>query len=459
MAKNSQEKKYKVSVVMPAFNEELVIEQTLQTLKEQDYPEEFEIVVCDNNSTDKTSEIAKKMGAKVVFERRKGTRFAYDTAIRESSGEIILITNSDTKLPANWVSKIVKEFEDPTVVGVGTRVRFYGCPDWINWYLDFNWAVSPKKGMWGVSMSCRRWVYEKVGGFNHGVNTNEDAIFQLLIEKHGKIKFVEDVITLMDGRRFDKGVLNAVKEWLKGYGLNSLVVQINYMAFGKIKSLSNNFSDHRSEVFGKGEEYQIATVITVNNDAEYLVPYIYSFKNQNFDKKSCLVALVNNSKDESAKILRLFPWIKVYTKKHDSWAEDILDIVLDVNSSIFAFSTPEARLSEDWLSSIYELYKNDSKLQLVGGSYVLALDNVISKSVKTSLKIFDRIDDNNFGVKRNILVDVLSANVKSQKDLLEELKSYVKKEKFSNDMSVISLKESDTNLIKTFTGFLRNKED
>jgi glycosyltransferase involved in cell wall biosynthesis len=443
---DNTDKNMKVSVVLPAYNEELLIENTLKTIKEQDYQQEFEIIVCDNNSSDRTAEIAELNGAKVVKESRKGTRFAYDTAMRAASGDLILVTNADTKLPKNWIASIVKEYEDPTVVGVGTNTKFYGCPKWVNAFFAFFSTVSPKRAMWGVSMSARREAFYRVGGLNHGVNLNEDAIFSLLLEKIGKVKFIENVYVEMDGRRFNNGFLNAVKAWFKGYGLNGLLIQFNYIFLGKIKALAADFTDHRSEVFGKGEDFQICTIVEVNNDAENLISFINSYKSQSFDKKHCLVAYINNSTDESKSILGLFNWIKIYSKRR-SWSEDLLDILLDTNAVVYSFVPANVQLEEGWLSKIYSSFEKDSEFDLIGGAYVQALDNVFSKSIKMPIQAIN-LNEFNFAAKRDLLAEALSPEVSNSKELLQQLKKFSKKDKFLTSVPVISFKEDKKSFVK-----------
>lgn len=234
-----------ISVVMPAYNEEKRIGETLKTVLNQDFKGKYEVVVCDNNSIDKTIEIAESFGVKVVKELKKGSRFAYDRAVKESSGDIILITNADVILPSNWISRIVEEYKDISVVGVGTKVDFYDCPNWVKTVFNIMWNLNPKKAMWGTSMSVRREYFDKVGGFDNGVNTNEDAIFSLLLEKEGKVKILEDVVVLMDGRRFNGGVFHIISEWIRSYGLNALYIQFNYLVLHKIRTFKKEFRDYR----------------------------------------------------------------------------------------------------------------------------------------------------------------------------------------------------------------------
>lgn len=239
-------KNIEVSVVIPAYNEEDLLPFTLNSLKNQDYKKNFEIIVCDNNSKDKTASIAKNMGAKVVIEKHKGTSYAYDTGMRAASGDLILVTNADTLLPSNWISEIVKAYNsDSELVAVGTKVEFYNAPKWVNIMLKTLDLLNPVKAMWGVSMSCRRWAFYEVGGFQQGINTNEDAIFTLKIKKYGHFKRLNNVTVQMDGRRFNNGFFNAIKAWTNGFGVNALSILFNYSIKGTIEGAIKNFEDFR----------------------------------------------------------------------------------------------------------------------------------------------------------------------------------------------------------------------
>lgn len=235
-----------VTVCMPAYNEADNISSVINDIRNQNYAGEITIVVCDNASQDNTGEIAASLGAKVVREEQKGTRFAYDTAMRQATTEFILCTNADTRLPPNWIARIVETYQKhPEVVAVGTKLRFYEAPEWINWFLRFTQLINPIPAMWGPSLSVRREIFYKVGGFNHGVNLNEDGIFSLKVKKFGKMRILTDVVVLMDGRRFNRGFFSAIWEWLKGFGFNSILIQLRYFLTGEVKGVKSDFGDIR----------------------------------------------------------------------------------------------------------------------------------------------------------------------------------------------------------------------
>lgn len=93
----------KISVVIPCYNEEDGIRHTIGMLP----PYVDEIIVVDNNSTDRTSEVAKSLGARVVFEKRKGYGAAYKAGLPAVTGDITVTLDGDGTYPANQIAEIV----------------------------------------------------------------------------------------------------------------------------------------------------------------------------------------------------------------------------------------------------------------------------------------------------------------------------------------------------------------
>jgi glycosyltransferase involved in cell wall biosynthesis len=84
----------KLSVIVPAFNEERLLPATLVNLKERVPP--FELIVCDNNSTDRTAEIARAAGATVVFEPVNQISRARNRGGAAATGEWLLFVDADS---------------------------------------------------------------------------------------------------------------------------------------------------------------------------------------------------------------------------------------------------------------------------------------------------------------------------------------------------------------------------
>lgn len=103
----------KVSVLVPAFNEEKYIEQALEALLKQDYPN-FDVIIADNASTDRTSAIVQnfidrlptnRIPMQLVYENRKGTNFARECARQAANGSVIAQMDADCIPGKQWISK------------------------------------------------------------------------------------------------------------------------------------------------------------------------------------------------------------------------------------------------------------------------------------------------------------------------------------------------------------------
>ena len=105
--------KYKVSLVIPAYNEEKYIAACLDHAIKNSGGRFFEIIVIDNASTDSTSRIARGFpGVRVVHEPNKGLTSARQRGFLESSGDIVAYLDADTRLPESWFDVLEREFTD-----------------------------------------------------------------------------------------------------------------------------------------------------------------------------------------------------------------------------------------------------------------------------------------------------------------------------------------------------------
>ena len=98
----------KISVVIPCYNEEDGIRSVIESMP----PYVDEIVVVDNNSTDRTGDIARSLGAVVVFQPRKGYGAAYQAGLPAATGDVIATLDGDGTYPADEISLLVDALED-----------------------------------------------------------------------------------------------------------------------------------------------------------------------------------------------------------------------------------------------------------------------------------------------------------------------------------------------------------
>jgi glycosyltransferase involved in cell wall biosynthesis len=125
----------RLSVVVPAHNEEDFLGNCLDSLLDQDYPGGYEIIVVDNNSTDGTARVASARGVTVVSELRPGVCWARQSGTVAAAGEIVVSTDADTVYDRGWLSRIDAAFlADPALVAVAGPCRFVDAPWWGRMY-------------------------------------------------------------------------------------------------------------------------------------------------------------------------------------------------------------------------------------------------------------------------------------------------------------------------------------
>jgi len=118
-----------VTIVVPAYNEEKVIEAAIEGLMEIDYPR-FEVLVVDDGSTDETYGRASRLSGiygaqklRVLTQPNSGKAGALNTGIANARGELILCMDGDSRLETQTLKQAVKHFRDPSVGAVAGCVK------------------------------------------------------------------------------------------------------------------------------------------------------------------------------------------------------------------------------------------------------------------------------------------------------------------------------------------------
>ncbi|MEM4222010.1 MAG: glycosyltransferase [archaeon] len=214
----------KVSVIIPTLNEEKTLEKCLQSIKNQK-KKPFEIIVVDGESKDKTREIAKKNGAKVIIEKKKSIAAAKNTGAKISKGDILAFTDADSEVDSAWIERIEKNFQNKEVVCVGGPVlpKEGNLKDKTLFYLSTNLVpkILSKFGFYafqGSNQSFLKSAFLKVGGFSEKLEYLEDNELPNRIKKEGKVIFDPKLKVHTSTRRFKKeGYLKATVRYLKAY--------------------------------------------------------------------------------------------------------------------------------------------------------------------------------------------------------------------------------------------------
>lgn len=239
-----------VTVVIPAYNEEQYLTGALQSVVNQEF-RNFELIVVNNNSTDKTVEIAENFGAKVICEPQRGVGFARQRGFMEAKGSIIATTDADTILPPKWLSRIVDEFEkDKNLVAFGGLYTLYSGP--LSARLAFYYFAHPAwaldkvfSGGWGlpgVNFAARKDAFLKVGGFKTELSIGEDAEISRRLKKIGKVLLDTSFRVKTSGRRYRSGFIVGFMTYLPNGIIRILFNKHKFLKLPSIRSERSLFS-------------------------------------------------------------------------------------------------------------------------------------------------------------------------------------------------------------------------
>lgn len=212
-----------VTIIIPAKDEEENIENCIRSIAENNYPGNlFEIIAIDDRSKDSTFSIMKNLQKiipnlkikKIEFERKhknlKGKAGAIQYAIKDAQGEIILMTDADCVVGKNWISTMVKPYQDDQV-GLVTSItnvrgkRIFDKIQSIEWiYLTTMGAggvgLNKPLSCFGNNLSVRKSDFLAIGGYEKiNFSVTEDLALLHSIHKFGKkIRYLINPNTLID---------------------------------------------------------------------------------------------------------------------------------------------------------------------------------------------------------------------------------------------------------------------
>lgn len=113
-----------VSIVVIAYNEEKTILKSLSSLSSLKSKYSFEVIVSNNNSTDRTQEVLDKCGAKSVFQPLQGVGNARDAGLQIARGKYHLCADADTIYPPNYIDEMISPLETGEAICTYGRVAF-----------------------------------------------------------------------------------------------------------------------------------------------------------------------------------------------------------------------------------------------------------------------------------------------------------------------------------------------
>ncbi len=155
----------RISVIIPAYNEQGHLPDCLASLQKQIVPAD-EIIVVDNNSTDQTFKIAKQFKVRVLKEKKQGTVYARNRGFNHAGYEIIARTDADAILPPNWLKKIKLAFQNKKIDALAGPTEFYDSPFGKlfskKMYMAFLKSVQKHHTLLGPNMALTKKIWNKV---------------------------------------------------------------------------------------------------------------------------------------------------------------------------------------------------------------------------------------------------------------------------------------------------------
>ncbi|MBL8231496.1 MAG: TIGR04283 family arsenosugar biosynthesis glycosyltransferase [Bryobacterales bacterium] len=200
----------RVSVIIPAFNEEATLGVLLPALIGQS---PSEILIADGESTDSTARVCERFSGTRRIPCPRGRAIQMNRAAREAKGDILLFLHADVAVPEGMIAAIERAVADPTVAGGHFDIVFAGggVPaaifTWIN-------RVRYRFGIFygDAGIFCRRKIFEQMGGYEEWPIL-EDYDFARRLRRFGRVASLPDSLRVSDRRWRRGGLFATLWEW------------------------------------------------------------------------------------------------------------------------------------------------------------------------------------------------------------------------------------------------------
>ena len=230
--------KYDVSVVIPAHNEENYVARCIRSIKKSAYNfgGKVEIIVVCNRCTDKTADIAKRSGARVLFCEDRCIALVRNKGIKNANGRTVMTIDCDNRMTKSTISEVYSLMKSGKYIGGGAPIRFerYSLPLWLN------------------DIICR--IGFRITGLYSGIFWADKSTFNAIGGFADK-RAMEDVETAKLLRNYGKKIGKKYTVLKKNYLINSTRKYDDLGDWLYFKLIFENFSAFIKAAFGKNEDY------------------------------------------------------------------------------------------------------------------------------------------------------------------------------------------------------------
>jgi cellulose synthase/poly-beta-1,6-N-acetylglucosamine synthase-like glycosyltransferase len=220
-----------VSVIVPVRDGESTIADCLDSILATDYPaDRREIVVVDNGSSDGTTALIQARPVRYLREEKRGVSNARNRGIAESGGEILAFVDADCLVEPQWLTELVRPFEDPEVGSVAgdlqhappaTAAERQAARMLGNWQ-RFAFTSNPAYPI-TANAAYRREVLDRIGGFDPNMTRAQDVELGLRFQERSgrRLAYAERATARHRNRSTQRGFFRQQLGWAYGAGLVS----------------------------------------------------------------------------------------------------------------------------------------------------------------------------------------------------------------------------------------------
>jgi len=198
-----------VSVIIPALNEAKGIAGCINSFKRQSL-KPLEIIVADGGSRDETRAIARRLGCRVVVERKRTIAAGRQKGAEAAKGEVLAFTDADAFLPKDWLKELVEPFKDEKTACVFGSLRLQGggaLDGFASGLLGVGFWLSALIGRpsgAGSCMAVSACAFRKAGGFDKRLVTAEDIDLEKRLQRFGRVVYAPAAVAFVSARRIRK---------------------------------------------------------------------------------------------------------------------------------------------------------------------------------------------------------------------------------------------------------------
>jgi glycosyltransferase involved in cell wall biosynthesis len=192
-----------ISFIVPAYNEESLIAHTLAALNDvgRNLTEPYEIIVADDDSSDRTAAVAEELGARVVRARHRQIAATRNEGARAAAGDKFFFVDADTLVNRDVIHAALQAMRDGAVGG-GSAIRFDGrLPTWARLvHPAFTFACRVLGMAGGCFLFCTREAFDAVGGFDEERYWAEEVVMSRALGRVGRFVVLREFV-LTSGRK------------------------------------------------------------------------------------------------------------------------------------------------------------------------------------------------------------------------------------------------------------------